>query len=283
VHLGGRSVPVVDPMMVMGLGVLPKDAALRGIALSLPRGVCVLAVNDITNIESVPSSDVLPLPSTGMTTSHFIMGALLIPGKGQNLVLDGEALRADPELDNFAGLGLPLEGEGGAEGDEGESRSRRGRRSQTQASDQGPEGRRVVPSVQKFLTYNAGMDVGTPLVQISEILPYPSDYIPLDNGDAVVKGVFTHRRATVPLMCLSTLLGRYETVERATARVLLVDAAGGYVGFIVPVLNAIEESIWEEVEQNENSGPGKRLVKVGTTEHGRMLPYIDLSKIAASA
>ena len=48
------------------------------------------------------------------------------------------------------------------------------------------------------------------------------------------------RRATVPLMCLTPLLGRYESVESATARVLLVDASGGYVGFIVPALNAIE-------------------------------------------
>ena len=290
VHLGGRSIPVVDPLMVMGLGVLPKDDNLRGIVLSLPRGLCVLSVSDVTNIETVPADDVLPLPATGMAKTDFVMGALLIPGKGQNLVLDGEALRADADLDNFAGLGLPLEGAGGEAEDEtaaGRGSSRRRRRDAEQAVDQS-EGRRVVPSVSKFLTYRAGIDVATPLVQISEILPYPTDYIPLDRGDGVVKGVFTHRRATVPLLCLTTLLGRDISVDRTTARVLLVDAAGGYVGYIVPALNAIEESIWEEVgpssEAAESAGaPSKRLVKVGTAESGRMLPYIDLARLAATA
>jgi purine-binding chemotaxis protein CheW len=182
---------------------------------------------------------------------------------------------------------MPLEAADGGEGSEADTdRTGAGRRRRAQAeqADQGPEGRRVVPSVQKFLTYNAGMDVATPLVQVSEILPYPADYIPLDNGSAIVKGVFTHRRATVPLLCLSTMLGRVEPVNRATARVLLVDAAGGYVGFIVPALNAIEESIWEEVEKPDEppTGAGKRLVKVGTAEVGRMLPFVDLTRLAAT-
>ena len=290
VHLAGRSVPVVDPLMVMGLGVLPKDDTLRGIVLSLPSGLCVLSVSDVTNIETVPKDDVLPLPATGMNSSVFVMGALLIPGKGQNLVLDGEALRADPELDNFAGLGMPLEvADGGeAEPDGGRGGNRRRPPEEEDAEKKVLDGRRMVPSVEKYLTYNVGIDVGTPLVQISEILPYPSDFIPLDNGDGIVQGVFTHRRATVPLLSLPTVLGRYEELDRATARVLLVDSSGGYVGFIVPALNAIEESIWLEVEPGEAAlsapgAPSKRLVKVGTADVGRMLPYIDLAKLAASA
>jgi purine-binding chemotaxis protein CheW len=279
VPLNGRAVPVIDPMMVMGLGSLTTNDALRGIVLSMPRGLVVLAVNDVTNIESVPAEDVLPLPSSGMTASQFIMGALLIPGKGQYLVLNGETLRADDHLDDFAGLGMPLEGT-----EDAVTAGAGRRRPEPAEGEQPPEGRRVEPNVQKYLTYNAGIDVATPLVQISEILPYPTDYIPLENG-GTTQGVFTHRRATVPLVHLTTLLGRYESVDRASARVLLVDAPGGYVGFIVPTLKQIEESIWLEVEQPEDdyatSTPSKRLVKVGTPEQGRMLPYIDLSKLAA--
>ncbi|SHM23312.1 chemotaxis protein CheW [Cryptosporangium aurantiacum] len=273
VPLGGVSVPVVDSLQVLGLGELPKHDTDRGLVLSMPRGLVVLAVSDVTNIESVPETDVLPLPAAGMAVNPFLQGALLVPGKGQNLVLDGEALRADVQLDNLANMGMPL---AGAADDEPPARS--GRR-----TDDAPEGRRVVPVVKKMLTYNAGVDVASPLVQISEILPYPDDYIPLDGVGRTIQGVFTHRQSTVPLICLTTLLGRDDEVDRATARVLLVDAAGGYVGFIVPALNAIEESVWEEVEDTER-GVGtdalsRRLVKVGT----RMLPEIDLQRLAAAA
>ncbi|TQS40837.1 chemotaxis protein CheW [Cryptosporangium phraense] len=285
VALGGKNVPVVDSLQILGLGVLPKHDTERGIVLNMPRGLVVLSVSDVTNIESVPAADVLPLPMTGMANNPFLQGALLIPGKGQNLVLDGELLRADQHLDNLANMGMPMEGSAESQAEE-EMRSRR-RSQQHVKTDDAPEGRRVVPVVKKLLTYNAGVDVASPLVQISEILPYPTDYIPLDGLDPTMQGVFTHRRATVPLICLSTLLGRYEEVDKATARVLLVDASGGgYVGFIVPALNAIEESIWEEVE-DESRGMGadplsRRLIKVGTPEAGRMLPEIDLQRLAAA-
>ncbi|WP_035857337.1 chemotaxis protein CheW [Cryptosporangium arvum] len=284
VTLGGKSVPVVDSLQVLGFGQLPKNDTERGIVLTMSRGLVVLSVSDVTNIESVPATDVLPLPTAGMAQNRFVQGALLIPGKGQNLVLDGEALRSDAHLDNLANMGMPVEGSEEALAEEA---ARARKRAQDEVkTDDAPEGRRVVPVVKKMLTYNAGVDVASPLVQIKEILPYPTDYIPLDAVGAMIQGVFTHRRATVPLICLTTLLGRYEEVDRVTARVLLVDAAGGYVGFIVPSLNAIEESIWEEVE-DEQRGVGtdplsRRLIKVGTADAGRMLPEIDLERLAAS-
>lgn len=287
VTLGGKSVPVVDSLQILGLGVLPKDDTERGIVLTMSRGLVVLSVSDVTNIESVPATDVLPLPSSGMASNQFLEGALLIPGKGQNLVLNGEALRADPHLDNLANMGMPLEGSPESRAEE-EARSRRRAAQEEAKTDDAPEGRRVVPVVKKMLTYNAGVDLASELVQIKEILPYPTDYIPLDGVGLAIQGVFTHRRATVPLVCLSTLLGRHEEVDRATARVLLVDADGGYVGFIVPALNAIEESIWEEIQDEEQErGMGtdalsRRLVKVGTPEVGRMLPEIDLERLAST-
>jgi len=288
VTLGGKAVPVVDSLQTLGLGALPKHDTERGIVLTMPRGLVVLSVSDVTNIESVPATDVLPLPTAGMAGNPFLQGALLIPGKGQNLVLDGEALRADVHLDNLANMGMPLEGSPESQAEEA-MRNRRGRREQQVRTDDAPEGRRVVPVVKKMLTYNAGVDVASELVQIKEILPYPTDYIPLDAVGLAVQGVFTHRRATVPLVCLTTVLGRHEEVDRTTARVLLVDAAGGgYVGFIVPALNAIEESIWEEIEDEERErGMGtdalsRRLIKVGTSESGRMLPEIDLERLAST-
>jgi purine-binding chemotaxis protein CheW len=77
--------------------------------------------------------------------------------------------------------------------------------------------RRIVePSVRKFLTYTAGIEVATPLSQISEIVPYPTDVIPFVDGGGV-RGLFTHRKASVPLVHLPTLLGQGGDLRRIIA------------------------------------------------------------------
>jgi hypothetical protein len=62
--------------------------------------------------------------------------------------------------------------------------------------------------------------------------------------------------------------------------VLLIEARGTRVGFIVPHLRAIEESVWEERRADADpdapvSLAGSPLVKIG----GRMLPRIDLEQV----
>ena len=150
-----------------------------------------------------------------------------------------------------------------------------------------PDGRRVYASVRKFLTYSVGMEAATPLGQITEILPYPENAIELDSGGSLM-GVFTHRKLSVPLLSLSVLLGLADPVDRATARVLLVEAPGGeLVGFVVPALHAIEDSVWEESAPKETGEPGAMLqrgplVKIGTEAQGRLLPNVDLSDLVAA-
>ena len=139
--------------------------------------------------------------------------------------------------------------------------------------------RLIEDSVRKFLTYDAGVDVATPLTQITEIVPFPAEVIPFVGGGPL-RGVFTHQRATVPLICLTTLLGRPADIDESTARVLLIEARGTRFGFIVPHLRAIEESVWEERRPDADpDGPvslaGSPLVKIG----GRMLPRIDLEQM----
>ncbi|WP_238018112.1 chemotaxis protein CheW [Dactylosporangium sp. AC04546] len=88
----------------------------------------------------------------------------------------------------------------------------------------------------------------------------------------------SHHRRSVPLLCLATLLGQRDEAEPATSRVVLVEG----VGFIVPALRAIEESVWEERRPSANAGPpslaGAPLVKID----GRILPRIDLRRIAST-
>ncbi|MFI5840073.1 chemotaxis protein CheW [Catenuloplanes sp. NPDC051500] len=294
VHLHGHAVPAVDPLGLLGLGAMSEDGTLRGVVLALPRGLIVLTVNDVAHIASVPNADVLPLPPLGMPKSEFLSGVLQYDGAQQYVMVDGAAMRRDAELDALAALGLPLDprkaaaatalANGVTPTPEVEERPH------PVGEQRAGGGRHVVQSIRKFLTYNVGVEAATLLSQIGEILPYPREIIPLDFGGAI-KGVFTHRRTSVPLLCLPTLLGRYEEIHPETSRVLLVavereDGSSSAVGFVVPALHAIEDSVWEESGgENEYSGlslSNSPLVKIGTEDQGRMMPHIDLHRIAAA-
>ncbi|MFI5932682.1 chemotaxis protein CheW [Actinoplanes sp. NPDC051494] len=283
VHLHDKAVPAVDPLMLLGLGSVPDDGNLRGLVIALPRGLVVLTVSDIADIASVPVGDVLPLPPLGMRKDGFLTGVLRIESGDQHLVLDGSALRADAELDALGGLGVSLPGK------EPVATAPSMAVKATDAADvkAGPDGRRVVPSVRKFLTYSVGMEAATPLGQITEIVPYPQHAIALDGGGPLL-AIFTHRRLSVPLLSLPALLGMPVAPDPVTSRVLLVDAPGGeLIGFVVPALHAIEDSVWEESTPGDHADPGALLqrgplVKIGTEAQGRLLPSVDLSELVAA-
>ena len=276
VHLHDKAVPAVDPLHMLGLGSLPDDGTLCGLVLAMPRGLVVLTVSNIADITSVPVGDVLPLPPVGMQKGRFLTGVLQTGSGGQHLVLDGEALRADAELDALGGLGVSLSGRARAVAPPVATRQ-----------DQQPDGRHVVANVRKFLTYSVGREAATPLAQITEIVPFPAHAIALDSAGALM-GIFTHRRLSVPLLSLPVLLGLTHPPDRQAARVLLVDTPSGeLVGFVVPALHAIEDSVWEENPPAEPSGPGTLLqrgplVKIGTEGTGRLLPHIDLTALVAA-
>ncbi len=269
VELGERFVPTVDILAVLGLGALSPVDVKRGVSLAYERGLLAFAVTEVVSIVAVPDADVLPMPRFGLPSAAHAVG--ILPGQdgGSYLVLDGAALRADEELGTIAALGTPVGGTPAV--------TRIAER--TDAADPRFDGRMIEDSVRKFLTYDAGVDVATPLTQITEIVPFPADVIPFVGGGPL-RGVFTHQRASVPLICLASLFGRHVELDEATARVLLIESGGTRVGFIVPHLRAIEESVWEERHADADPGApvslaGSPLVKIGE----RMLPRIDLEQV----
>ncbi|MER7009057.1 chemotaxis protein CheW [Dactylosporangium sp. NPDC000555] len=262
VELGERYVPTVDTLAVLGLGALAPIDAKRGVALAFPRGLLTFAVTEVVSIVSAPPDDVLPTPAFGLPASAFAVGILPGQAGGSYLVLDGAALRADGELEVLAALGTPIGGAAPA-------------RREAPEGPPAQDGRVIEHRVRKYLTYLAGAEVATPLAQIEEIVPHPTDIIPFAGGGPT-RGVFTHRSTSVPLVDLPALLGGPAAGDPAAARVLLV--AG--VGFIVPALRAIEESTWEERVPGDVPAPtslaGSPLVKIGT----RMLARLDLAGFA---
>jgi purine-binding chemotaxis protein CheW len=270
VRLGDNEVPVIDPLAFLGLGSLPVGGAERGVALHFERGLIVLSVSDVVRIVPAPADHVLPLPDSGLPASGYFEGILSYPGSDPYLLLDGAAVRASEQLATLAALGMPV---GAANEPKREEKK-----------DDDGDGTEL-KVVRKYLTYNAGTEVATPLDDITEILSYPADLIPITAGGAV-QGVFIHRGTAIPLVCLPTLVGRGRLTEQESSRVLLVESKTGYVGFAVPGLRAIEESVWEQPPQGElqmhallGTSP---LVEVGDGEQTRMLPNVDLKAVAAA-
>ncbi|GID30401.1 chemotaxis protein CheW [Paractinoplanes brasiliensis] len=267
-HLDGHAVPVIDPIKLLGLGLQATTDTHRGVVVSLPRGLITLTATDVTDITTVPADDILPIPKLP-SPDHALLAGLLTTDDRQYLVLDGQALRENPELAAFGALNLRLDSQASpADPPPGD----------TDAA--GRDKHRVIPSVRKFLTYSIGVEAATPLEQIDEILPYPSHHLSLDEAPLI--GMFTHRRTTIPLINLPVLLGRPHTPDPATDRVLLVTVApGATAGLVVPDLHAIEQSVWEESAKTTNDLLQRPLIGMGTPENNRLVPHFDLIAIAA--
>jgi purine-binding chemotaxis protein CheW len=254
-------VPVVDLVQALGLGSAAGSDGAQGLLWRYPGGLVALQVSEIVEIVTLDDTQVRPLPSLGMPNAGRFRGAVLVPGHGQHLVVDPDALTNDPTLQGLSRLNTKQEA------------VRPGR----------PAGRTAKSD--RYLTYRAGVEVATPLDQIAEIIAYPDDFSPLPDAGTGVIGLFTHRDTVVSLLCLNRLIGQASAIDPATSRVLLVEHEGNHVGYVVDGLGAIEHSDWEQGPGTTGQAPGRLaespLVQFGADPDGRLLPRVDLSGWAA--
>ena len=266
VEFSGREVPVVDPLVLLGLGELPRDETGAGMVLDLGSGYVVLALSELLDLVHVADEDVLPTPPFALPRPDLLSGMVSVGELGDCLVLDGAGLLADPDLNGFASVNTALEVA---------PAGRHGGVSNAAA---------VAGGAPSYLTFSVGVDVTTPLDQVAEILPWPATLTATAVGGLL--GLITHRRAAVPVLCLATLLGRSERPVGPTSCLLLVDVDGSPVAFAVDALRSIEPRTWTDDEQPVRGDAADRgatlrtapLVRVG--EDGRLLPDLDLRAVA---
>ena len=256
-------VPVVDLTQALGLGAPADTDGAQGLLWRYPGGLVALQVSEVVEIVTLDDAEVRPLPALGMPNAGRFRGAVQIPGHGQHLVIDPDALTADETLRGLGRLNT----------------------SQDDTRPDRPAG--STASSERYLTYRAGAELATPLDQIAEIVAYPGDLAPLPGGGTGLIGLFTHRDSVVSLFDLNPLAGRPAAIDPATSRVLLVEHEGNHVGYVVDSLGAIEQSSWEQgPETVRQAAPGRLgecpLVQFGTDPDGRLLPRVDLAGWAAS-
>ncbi|MCZ2830937.1 chemotaxis protein CheW [Modestobacter sp. VKM Ac-2986] len=261
-----REVPVVDPLVLLGLGELARADTGAGLVLDLGTGYVVLALSELLELAHVGPDDVLPTPSFALPRPDLLDGMVQVEDVGDCLVLDGAALLADAQLSGFASVNTALEPTHG--GDEA-----------TLSAAAAAAG-----GAPAYLTYSIGLDVATPLEQVSEILPFPQTLTRTSVPGLL--GLITHRRAVVPVLCLATLIGRPSPPVTASTCLLLVDVDGASVAFAVDTLRSIDPLTWTDPEQVRDRGTDQLervlqtspLVQVGGQT--RLLPGLDLQRVA---
>ena len=266
VDFSDREVPVVDPLVLLGLGELARQETGAGLVLDLGPGYVVLALSELLELAHVAEEDVLPTPPFAIPRPDLLAGMVTVEGLGDCLVLDGAALLADPDLSGFASVNTALNT---APAHQGEAAS---------------VAAAVASGAPSYLTFSIGVDVVTQLDHVTEILPYPETLTATALGGLL--GLITHRRAAVPVFCLATLLGRTERPVGTATCLLLVDVDGSLVAFAVDSLRSIAPMTWTDAEQTVRGAAADRgatlrtapLVRVG--EDGRLLPDLDLRAVA---
>lgn len=269
-----REVPVVDPLVLFGLGAMTSEEVGAGLVLDLGHGYVVLALTALLDLVETPSADVLDLPVRSAGT-HLLAAVAEIADAGSCLVVDGAALTTVPELVSLASVNTA-----------------RGRAAMSGTTAVATAGE-VAGSGRAYLTYSAGAELTTPLDQVLEILPFPPAITAIQAAAGVL-GVVIHRRSAVPVLRLTDLLGQEHRSLGDAACLLLVaasdDGAGGpgdLVAFAVDRLHAIEPLAW--VDPDHAPAPAgdrarllhtARLVRVGS--QNKMLAELDLCALAAS-
>jgi purine-binding chemotaxis protein CheW len=266
VHFSDREIPVVDPLVLLGLGELDREETGAGLVLDLGPGYVVLALSELLELADVAADDVLPTPSFAIPRPELLAGMVDIDGLGDCLVLDGAALLAEPALTGFASVNTALE------------------TAPTSADGVASVALAAASGAPSYLTFSIGVDVATPLDQVAEILPYPETLTATAVGGLL--GLITHRRAAVPVVCLASLLGRPERPVGMSTCLLLVDVDGTPVAFAVDALRTIAPRTWTDADQPLRGPAADRgatlrsapLVRVG--EDARLLPDVDLRAVA---
>lgn len=255
----GHEVPVVDTLALLGLGALPDCEESAVLVLRVGAGRIGLMIDQVQDIVQVAARQVMPVQAMGLAQPRLFRGML---AQHQHLLLDTQVLQGHELLASLASLS-PRQGAG------------------ADSYNARQEGRNRGRSAAPYLTYLVGVEMASPLTQVSEILTYPKQVVPRLGGRHATLGLFEHQGTAMPLVCLATLRGQTVAWNAEQARVLIVEQAGQRVGLLVQALCTIEHARWEEPA----SAPGSKarglppLIEVGEGAQQRTLPRLDLPDV----
>lgn len=281
----GQQIPVIDVLGLCGLGVgSPIDSSgdHHAFVVRFETGLLAFLVDKVLDVTRTLPDHVMRVPAFALPHPRLFAGGLpltaLPPDVAQQfpnaisqfLLIDGAMLKRDAYLVELARMGLGEERYGtsvlaGVSSD------------MVQA-----------PGQRSMITYQLGIETATPIEQVAEILPYTCDVSVFEVRGALL-GLVAHRGRSIPVLCLSRLVGLPSPAVSPAVSVLVVEADGILTGFAVPALRSIEAANWEpalpriglnEPDALDSAVHSRQLAQVGLGHHQRMLKVLDLTCIA---
>ena len=282
----GQAVPAVDLLGLTGLGrFMPGDDS-QAFLILLPQGLVALMISQVMDVARTRPDDLIPVPAFALPQPGLFAGALPVARLGhevdaqarelapQYLVLDGQALRAWPDLVALASTSTRHDGQ---------------RRTQAQAAAHGfvvaagATGQR-----RPMIIYELHGETATPIDQVVEILPFNPDMANFQ-GTGTLLGMVAVRGRMIPVMCLSGLVGLPPPAITPAVSVLVVESDGELVGFAVPRLVTIDAADWEPAlptaPEHRQDALGqllnsRKLAQMGHGTEQRMLRVLELRRVA---
>ncbi|MER0215540.1 MAG: chemotaxis protein CheW [Nitrosomonas sp.] len=278
IDFSGSKVPVLDLMNLCGLGKLDSTAHLQAFLILLPQGMVAFLVSKVIDVVRIRTSEIISMPAYTVPKPSLFRGVL--PGTAtlhksdmasHYFVLDDAALKTDTQVASLAGANTS-----------GQSVASQ-RSVQKHALPGGQSEKR-----RNMITYQLSGETASPFEQIKEILPFTDDIPVFDHGGPML-GMAVVRGHSIPVVCLSRLVTGKSMQRTVAASVLVVEVDNEAMGFAIPALESIEPAQWEpELPQLGGAERGSlmhaihsnKLAQIGINDSIRMLPVLDLEKIA---
>jgi len=279
----GQQIPVVDMLGLCGLDSETNlgSGTRHAFVVQMATGLLAFLVDKVLDVVLTQNRDVMAVPAFALPHPVLFAGALPITALpadiltefpaavSQFLLIDGAALMADEALLELARMGLDrITGAGAA----------------ATVSTRGPQR----PDQRSMITYLLGVEVASPIEQVAEILPYSAGVSIFERRGALL-GLVAHRGRSIPVLCLSHLIGLSSPTPSPAVSVLVVEADGALIGFAVPALRSIELVDWEPALPRASTHPSdelalavhsRQLAQINAGGQSRMLPVMDLRRIA---
>jgi purine-binding chemotaxis protein CheW len=236
-NLRGSTVPVLDFARFVGLidatppGRMstcepgtPGD--LRRIVILAQRDAHVgLLVDEVRSIVGYRDDELLPMPAYARRDVALFAGCLDRAELDSILLLNPDALLADPQIDALVtGHRELYRAADSARTDTENETSRHGRR-------RGPR--------ETYVTFRLGHLLGVRIGQLREVIGYPADVVKTPGAPSFIRGVANLRRELVTVIDVRAMLGMPPYADLDTARLLIVEHRDGKYGLVVDAVDNI--------------------------------------------
>lgn len=273
-EIGGERVPVFDLKAILGLGECTDETPAQTFIMQVHSRLTAWLVDGVIDVIGVRPDEIFSVPRFALAHAHLILGILphsregtLDGSEGRYLVLNAEALANEPTVAALSAIQA-------AASPRGDARSVESKRTERGLGS-------------SMMVYTLEGDVATPLEQIAEIMPFPPELVGCSSHEALM-GIVTRRGRSIPILSLIALANLPCPLVPCEC-VLLVQSGGEWIGFAVPFLKSIETADSQPVIPAvgvSDGNPygmcidGRRLARIVTQGQQRLLPTVDLMRIA---